>query len=150
MTVDELPSFSLDSFFGLLQDSDDVFSSAAVGGNQESIMTILNSPIMTCHISRTDNDACGSKKRSRVMADSGPQISDADAMNPFAPIPEFNPMIPMMAEFQTKRFQGDLYTPVWIRGKGCSREGLCSLCTPPLWLRMKQSAYWFGRFLLIS
>ena len=48
----------------------------------------------------------------------------------------------LTAEFQTKRFPGDLYTPTWIRGRGNSREGLCSLCVPPVWFRMKQSAYW--------
>lgn len=47
------------------------------------------------------------------------------------------------AEFQSKRFSGDLYTPTWIRGRGNSREGLCSLCIPPVWFRMKQSAYWY-------
>ena len=46
------------------------------------------------------------------------------------------------AEFQQRRFLGDLYTPSWIRGRGNSREGLCSLCNPPVWFRMKQSAYW--------
>jgi hypothetical protein len=48
-----------------------------------------------------------------------------------------------VAEFQPKRFQDDLYTPSWLRGKGNYREGLCSICNPPVWFKMKQSAYWY-------
>lgn len=41
------------------------------------------------------------------------------------------------------RWEGDLYTPRLQRGKGDSKEGYCSLCTPGIWLRIKQSSYWY-------
>lgn len=47
------------------------------------------------------------------------------------------------AMMQAKRFDGDLYTPIWTRGRGNDREGLCMLCEPPRWFKMKQSAYWY-------
>jgi hypothetical protein len=47
-----------------------------------------------------------------------------------------------VAEYQPKRFPEDMYTPSWLRGKGNYREGLCSICNPPIWFKMKQSAYW--------
>lgn len=47
------------------------------------------------------------------------------------------------AEYQPKRFPDDLYTPTWLRGKGNYREGLCSICNPLVWFKMKQSAYWY-------
>lgn len=41
------------------------------------------------------------------------------------------------------RHDQDMYTPRWIRGAGAMREGLCELCQPPQWLKIKQSAYWY-------
>lgn len=46
-------------------------------------------------------------------------------------------------ESRPKRFQGDLYTPCWVRGRGVNREGYCELCSPGQWFRIKQSAYWY-------
>ena len=46
-------------------------------------------------------------------------------------------------QVRQKRFDGDLYTPGWIRGSGNNREGLCEQCNPPVWLRTKQSSYWY-------
>lgn len=45
--------------------------------------------------------------------------------------------------FQSPRFPADMYTPQWTRGSGIEREGRCSICCPPIWLRLKQSAYWY-------
>lgn len=45
--------------------------------------------------------------------------------------------------FQPPRTPNDQYTPVWTRGSGSEREGRCALCQPPVWLRLKQSAYWY-------
>ena len=42
-----------------------------------------------------------------------------------------------------RRSEDDKYSPVWIRGRGTEREGLCPLCQPPVWLKIKQSAYWY-------
>jgi hypothetical protein len=42
-----------------------------------------------------------------------------------------------------RRSEEDKYSPVWIRGRGVEREGLCPLCNPSVWLKIKQSAYWY-------
>lgn len=41
------------------------------------------------------------------------------------------------------RFDGDLYTPRFQRGAGEAKEGFCGLCSPGVWLRIKQSSYWY-------
>lgn len=46
-------------------------------------------------------------------------------------------------ELRERRSNEDFYSPVWIRGKGIEREGLCPLCAPPHWFKIKQSAYWY-------
>ena len=48
-----------------------------------------------------------------------------------------------MPQYQPQRRKDDLYTPQWTRGEGAEREGRCAFCTPPVWLRLKQSAYWY-------
>lgn len=44
---------------------------------------------------------------------------------------------------QRKRHPQDLYTPRVVRGTGMNREGLCEICSPGVWLKIKQSAYWY-------
>ncbi|ORX87739.1 hypothetical protein K493DRAFT_237297 [Basidiobolus meristosporus CBS 931.73] len=45
---------------------------------------------------------------------------------------------------QPPRFEGDIYTPLWVRGVGKAKEGLCPLCKDRcLWLKIKTSAYWY-------
>lgn len=46
-------------------------------------------------------------------------------------------------QIRQKRFENDLYSPVWVRGQGIDREGCCPQCRPQLWLKIKQSAYWY-------
>lgn len=47
-------------------------------------------------------------------------------------------------QMRDRRSEDDKYSPVWIRGRGVDREGLCPLCQhPPVWLKIKQSAYWY-------
>ena len=46
-------------------------------------------------------------------------------------------------ELRERRSDDDNYSPVWIRGRGVEREGLCPLCEPPHWFKIKQSAYWY-------
>lgn len=46
-------------------------------------------------------------------------------------------------QLRERRSDSDFYSPVWIRGRGTEREGLCPLCEPPVWLKIKQSAYWY-------
>ncbi|KAI9145094.1 hypothetical protein BKA69DRAFT_1025276 [Paraphysoderma sedebokerense] len=45
---------------------------------------------------------------------------------------------------QEPRFEGDLYTPLWVRGVGKAKEGLCRLCHPENnWFKIKISAFWY-------
>ncbi|KAL2753365.1 hypothetical protein ACRALDRAFT_1083000 [Sodiomyces alcalophilus JCM 7366] len=56
--------------------------------------------------------------------------------------PEDKDLIP---HEQQPRFEGDLYTPRWIRGHGQKREGWCGICKPGRWLVLKNSAYWYDK-----
>ncbi|ORY00639.1 hypothetical protein K493DRAFT_278643 [Basidiobolus meristosporus CBS 931.73] len=44
---------------------------------------------------------------------------------------------------QKARFDGDLYTPQWVRYSGQTKEGFCQHCKPGKWLQLKNSAYWY-------
>ncbi|MCJ1448391.1 MAG: hypothetical protein MMC23_008906 [Stictis urceolatum] len=46
---------------------------------------------------------------------------------------------------QDLRFEGDLYTPRFVRGQGNKREGYCGLCKPGRWLVLKNSAFWYDK-----
>ena len=47
-------------------------------------------------------------------------------------------------QLRDRRSDSDFYSPVWIRGRGTDREGLCPLCEPAtVWFKIKQSAYWY-------
>lgn len=46
---------------------------------------------------------------------------------------------------QELRFEGDLYTPRFVRGHGNKREGYCGLCKPGRWLVLKNSAFWYDK-----
>ncbi|KAK4114076.1 hypothetical protein N656DRAFT_569608 [Canariomyces notabilis] len=46
---------------------------------------------------------------------------------------------------QELRFDGDLYTPKWVRGHGNKREGWCGICKPGRWLVLKNSAFWYDK-----
>ncbi|KAH7186337.1 hypothetical protein DER44DRAFT_904656 [Fusarium oxysporum] len=52
--------------------------------------------------------------------------------------PEDPDMIPCEQELS---FEGDLYTPRWVRGHGNKREGWCGICKPGRWLVLKSSAF---------
>lgn len=65
-----------------------------------------------------------------------------------APPPEedLHPEDPEMTpREQDLRFEGDLYTPRWVRGHGNKREGWCGICKPGRWLVLKNSAYWYDK-----
>ena len=59
--------------------------------------------------------------------------------------PRTNPPIQssMIANVQRRnpRFEGDLYTALWVRGEGIERAGWCGFCSS--WHKMKDSAYWY-------
>ncbi|CAO3645309.1 unnamed protein product [Cunninghamella blakesleeana] len=46
---------------------------------------------------------------------------------------------------QKLRFEGDMYTPKWVRFNGQAKEGLCDTCQPGRWLQLKNSAYWYHK-----
>ncbi|KAB8296862.1 hypothetical protein EYC80_002273 [Monilinia laxa] len=64
-----------------------------------------------------------------------------------APPPEdMNPSDPdLIPHEQELRFDGDLYTPRWVRGHGNKREGWCGICKPGRWLVLKNSAFWYDK-----
>ncbi|EPZ31220.1 hypothetical protein O9G_005454 [Rozella allomycis CSF55] len=43
---------------------------------------------------------------------------------------------------QPVRFEGDLYSPRWVRNRASKKEGLCRFCRKETWLCLKDSAYW--------
>ncbi|KAI9679766.1 MAG: hypothetical protein M1817_004780 [Caeruleum heppii] len=66
------------------------------------------------------------------------------------PIPppeeDMNPSDPdMVPHEQDLRFEGDMYTPRWVRGHGNKREGWCGICKPGRWLVLKNSAFWYDK-----
>lgn len=62
------------------------------------------------------------------------------------PEEDMNPSDPdMTPREQDLRFDGDLYTPKWVRGHGNKREGWCGICKPGRWLVLKNSAYWYDK-----
>ncbi|KKA28064.1 hypothetical protein TD95_003652 [Thielaviopsis punctulata] len=62
------------------------------------------------------------------------------------PPEDMNPSDPdLVPHEQELRFEGDLYTPRWVRGHGNKREGWCGICKPGRWLVLKNSAYWYDK-----
>lgn len=62
------------------------------------------------------------------------------------PDEDMNPSDPDMIPYeQDLRFEGDLYTPRWVRGHGNKREGWCGICKPGRWLVLKNSAFWYDK-----
>lgn len=62
------------------------------------------------------------------------------------PPEDMNPEDPdMKPHEQELRFEGDLYTPRWVRGHGNRREGWCGICKPGRWLVLKNSAFWYDK-----
>lgn len=62
------------------------------------------------------------------------------------PPEDMNPEDPdMKPHEQELRFEGDLYTPRWVRGHGNKREGWCGICKPGRWLVLKNSAFWYDK-----
>lgn len=62
------------------------------------------------------------------------------------PPEDMNPSDPdLIPHEQELRFDGDLYTPRWVRGHGNKREGWCGICKPGRWLVLKNSAFWYDK-----
>ncbi|KAL8829114.1 MAG: hypothetical protein Q9191_002202 [Dirinaria sp. TL-2023a] len=75
--------------------------------------------------------------------------------NLFGPLSE-RPTSPPPEDFQCEneddvprvqdlRFEGDLYTPKYVRGHGNKREGWCGICKTGRWLVLKNSAFWYDK-----
>ena len=47
---------------------------------------------------------------------------------------------------QKLRFEGDLYTPLWVKGSAAHKAGFCDMCSPGKWLQLKNSAFWYEIF----
>ena len=76
-----------------------------------------------------------------------PNLYGALSERPISPPPEdMNPEnkddTPRVQEL---RFEGDLYTPKYVRGHGNKREGWCGICKPGRWLVLKNSAFWYDK-----
>lgn len=62
------------------------------------------------------------------------------------PPEDMNPEDPDMIPYEQElRFEGDLYTPKWVRNHGNKREGWCGFCSPGRWLVLKNSAFWYDK-----
>ncbi|EIE79784.1 hypothetical protein RO3G_04489 [Rhizopus delemar RA 99-880] len=46
---------------------------------------------------------------------------------------------------QKLRYDGDEYTPKWVRYTGQLKEGYCDTCPSGKWLQLKNSAYWYHK-----
>lgn len=57
------------------------------------------------------------------------------------PAQDLLPSDPLHPRQQPSRFDGDLYTPNYVRGDGATRAGWCAQCSS--WLTLKDSAYWY-------
>lgn len=68
-----------------------------------------------------------------------PQDNFSDSYDHFEPTPN---MLAAMPRRQKLRYEGDYYTPKWVRYTGHLKQGYCDSCVPGKWLQLKNSAYW--------
>lgn len=62
------------------------------------------------------------------------------------PDKDMDPLDPDLKPLEQElRFEGDLYTPRFVRGRGNKREGWCGICKPGRWLVLKNSGYWYDK-----
>lgn len=61
------------------------------------------------------------------------------------PLEDFECEESMIPRIQDLRFEGDMYTPRYVRGHGNKREGWCGTCKPGRWLVLKNSAFWYDK-----
>ncbi|KAL8694241.1 MAG: hypothetical protein Q9218_001067 [Villophora microphyllina] len=77
---------------------------------------------------------------------SPPDLFGPLSEEPSSPPPEdFDCDESMMPRAQDLRFEGDMYTPRYVRGHGNKREGWCGTCKPGRWLVLKNSAFWYDK-----
>ncbi|KAI7870184.1 hypothetical protein BDF14DRAFT_1721429 [Spinellus fusiger] len=56
-----------------------------------------------------------------------------------------DPAIDNTPRLQNLRYEGDKYTPTWVRYSGPLKEGFCDTCKTGKWLQLKNSAYWYHK-----
>ncbi|KAL8917489.1 MAG: hypothetical protein Q9172_005824 [Xanthocarpia lactea] len=79
-------------------------------------------------------------------ATSPPDLFGPLCEEPSSPPPEdFECEESQMPRAQELRFEGDMYTPKYVRGHGNKREGWCGTCKPGRWLVLKNSAFWYDK-----
>ncbi|KAG1139122.1 hypothetical protein G6F37_009775 [Rhizopus arrhizus] len=71
-----------------------------------------------------------------------PQDNFPDSYDHFEPTPN---MLAAMPRRQKPRYEGDHYTPKWVRYTGHLKQGYCDSCIPGKWLQLKNSAYWYHK-----
>ncbi|KAL8703268.1 MAG: hypothetical protein Q9201_003549 [Fulgogasparrea decipioides] len=121
-----------------------------------------SSAFLTFEASIIDDQVNSSPELVNVLHSSGPSKHDCEhhptsATSPpdlFGPLSE-EPSTPppedfeceesMMPRAQDLRFEGDMYTPRYVRGHGNKREGWCGTCKPGRWLVLKNSAFWYDK-----
>ena len=94
------------------------------------------------HTSTVDNSESHYADLSEAPDLFGPLEDDQLSPDPEDMNPEDTDLTPRKQEL---RFEGDLYTPQYVRGHGNKREGWCGICKPGRWLVLKNSAFWYDK-----
>ncbi|KAL8980385.1 MAG: hypothetical protein Q9205_004513 [Flavoplaca limonia] len=118
-----LASFGVDMFGDMIQTSSDI--------------------VNVLHSHGSENHHC---EHHFAGATSPPDLFGPLSEEPSSPPPEdFDCDESQMPRAQDLRFEGDMYTPRYVRGHGNKREGWCGTCKPGRWLVLKNSAFWYDK-----
>ncbi|KAL8639464.1 MAG: hypothetical protein Q9228_003506 [Teloschistes exilis] len=117
---------------------------AAFGGNLSATQANLSPEIVNVlHSSIPSRHMC---EQHFAGSTSPPDLFGPLGEEPSSPPPEdFDCEESMMPRAQDLRFEGDMYTPRYVRGHGNKREGWCGTCKPGRWLVLKNSAFWYDK-----
>ncbi|KAL8630761.1 hypothetical protein Q9189_003521 [Teloschistes chrysophthalmus] len=117
---------------------------AAFGGNLLATQANLSPEIVNVlHSSIPSKHMC---EQHFAGSTSPPDLFGPLGEEPSSPPPEdFDCEESMMPRAQDLRFEGDMYTPRYVRGHGNKREGWCGTCKPGRWLVLKNSAFWYDK-----
>ncbi|KAI8336026.1 hypothetical protein BD560DRAFT_413909 [Blakeslea trispora] len=96
-------------------------------------------------LSRNHNNS----STSRISSTPKPEIEnlsilDTSSANQYM-LPSSHFLSDAMPRRQKLRYEGDYYTPKWVRFTGHLKEGYCDICHPGKWLQLKNSAYWYHK-----
>ncbi|KAL8973106.1 MAG: hypothetical protein Q9183_000175 [Haloplaca sp. 2 TL-2023] len=112
--------------------------------------SMQNGPIQTSpeivNILHSNSSSKHSCEHRFTESSSPPDLFGPLSEEPSSPPPEdFDCEESMMPRAQDLRFEGDMYTPRYVRGHGNKREGWCGTCKPGRWLVLKNSAFWYDK-----